>query len=200
MDMFLDLKYSDWRNKRMNKISIDAFLREYSVAAKQNENVIKAFIKKHITNNYVSFFEKCVYCDSIVKASCHIKEGDKEIVKFNSPNRYVGFTMRLLDLYTDLEIDFKDGEFVNQYDKLNAVNAINYLINGIPENEYAEFTTILNMKLDDFRDNEYSVAALIYNLKESFVLTRDIIDQVLESDEVKTLIEESETVNEDENK
>ena len=182
----------------MKKISVDAFLREYSISAKQTGSAMETFIKKHITNNYVSFLEKCVYCDSIIKASCYFKEDDYEFIRFNSPFRYIGFIMRLIDLYTDLEIDFKDAEFINQYDQLNKVGAINDLVDGIPENEYSEFTTILNMKLDDLRDNEYSITALFYNFKKSFSITNDIINQVLESDEIKKLVEEFKTI--DENK
>lgn len=182
----------------MKKISLDAFLREYSVASKQKGTAVETFIKKHITNNYVSFLKKCVYCDGIIKASCYVKEGDDEYIRFNSPARYIGFIMRLIDLYTDLEIDFKNAEFVNQYDELNKVGAINDLVAGMPENEYSEFTTILNMKLDDLRDNEYSTTALLYNFKKSLSLTSNVIDQVLESDEVKNFIEEFKTINEKE--
>lgn len=187
-------------------ISVDGFLREYSVANKQKGTAMEVFIKKHVVKDYVPFLEKCVWCDGIIKASCHVVDLDEsgnitnEFVKINSATRYVSFVMRLISLYTDVEIDFENAEFVNQYDQLNKVGAINDLITGIPENEYDEFSTILNMKMDDFRDNEYSVAAFIYNFKKSIALTNDAINKALESKEVKALIEELKALSENENK
>lgn len=172
----------------MGKISVDAFLREYKVAAKQKDSVVEDFVKKHITTKYVGFITKAVHCDNIVKSSCHIKDGDKEFVKINSTNRYLFFVMRLLQLYTDIE--FKEEDIVSEYDKLNEVGAINELIAAIPEAEYSEFSTLLNMKMDDFRENEYSLTALIYNLKQSFSLSEEIINEVLNSPEVQAKIEE----------
>ena len=172
----------------MGKISVDAFLREYKVATKQKESVVEDFVKKHITTKYVGFITKSVYCDNIVKASCHIKDGDREFVKINSTNRYLFFVMRLLQLYTDIE--FKEEDIVTEYDKLNEVGAINELIAAIPESEYSEFSTLLNMKMDDFRENEYSLTALVYNLKQSFSLSEEVINEVLNSPEVQAKIEE----------
>ena len=172
----------------MGKISVDAFLREYKVAAKQKDSVVKDFVKKHIATKYVGFITKSAYCDNIVKASCHIKDGDREFIKINSANRDLFFAMRLLQLYTDIE--FKEEDIVTEYDKLNEAGAINELIAAIPESEYSEFSTLLNRKMDDFRENEYSLTALVYNLKQSFSLSEEVINEVLNSPEVQAKIEE----------
>ena len=74
------------------------------------------------------------------------------------------------------------------YDKLNEVGAINTLIAAIPESEYSEFSTLLNMKMDDFRDNEYSITALLYNFKESLALTEEVIQSVLNNPKIKELL------------
>lgn len=172
----------------MGKISVDAFLREYKVAAKQKDSVVEDFVKKHITTKYIGFLTKSAYCANIVKASTHIKDGDREIIKINSDSRYLFFVMRLIQLYTDIE--FKNEDTVSAYDKLNEVGAINELIAAIPEAEYSEFSTLLNMKMDDFRENEYSLTALAYNLKESFSLSEELIGEVLNSPEIQAKIEE----------
>ena len=86
--------------------------------------------------------------------------------------------MRLIELYTDIEIDQE--KVWEEYDKLNKVGAISTLMNAIPEVEYAEFSTILNMKMDDLRDNSYSVTALFYNLKNSLSISEEIINSVIE--------------------
>ena len=170
-------------------ITVENYVKMYKANSKAKDKTFEDFMKKHIVKDYIPFVEKCVWCDNIVKVSCHSTEGEHEYVKINSANRYVAFVMRLIDLYTDIEIDFKDAKFVGQYDELNKVGAINALITSIPEDEYSEFTTILNMKMDDFRDNEYSVTALLYNLRKSFSLSEEVIDKVLESDEFKVIVE-----------
>ena len=164
----------------MGKISLDAFLREYKVAAKQKDSAMENFIKKHITTDYIDFLQKDTICASIIKATTHVQSTDRNIVKVNSASRYLLFIMRLIDLYTDIEIDFTETNFVKQYDELNKVGAIYVLINSIPENEYAEFDTILQMELNDFRENEYSLTAFLYNLKESLTLSEEVINSVLE--------------------
>lgn len=171
-------------------ITVDMFVKTYNANSKAKDKTFEDFIKKHITTQYIDILQKDVYCSSIVEASCYAKEGDRRFIKFNSVARYIGFIMRLIDLYTDIEIDFNDAKFVSQYDQLNKIGAIETLIASIPESEYAEFSTILNMKLDDLRDNEYSITALLYNLKQSFSLSSEALAEVLDSPEVKKAIEE----------
>lgn len=172
----------------MGKTSIDNFIKIYTINSKAKDKTFEDFIKKHITTEYIDFMTKCVYCDSIVKSTCYVKDGDKEFVKINSANRYLFFVMRLLQLYTDLDINNKNP--LDDYDKLNKVGAIETLIAAIPESEYTEFSTLLNMKMDDFKDNEYSITALLYNLKQSFSLSAEVITEALKSPEIKKFIKE----------
>lgn len=158
-------------------ISVDAFIREYKVAAKQNDSVMEKFLSKHITESYINYITKVTYCDNIIKASCYVKDGDIEIIKINSSSRYLFFVMRLIDLYTDIDIDKENVSA--EYDKLNEVGAINLLIASIPKNEYSEFSTLLEMRMDDFRDNEYSLTAFLYNIKQNLYISEEIINSVL---------------------
>lgn len=167
-------------------ITVDMFCKTYKANSKAKDKTFEDFIKKHITTDYVDYITKVVYCKNIVKASCYIKDGDREFIEINSENRYLFFVMRLIELYTDIEID--DENVVAEYDKLNQIGAINTLIAAIPKTEYSEFRTILDMKMDDFRDNEYSITALLYNLKNSFSLSEEVINSV-----IKDLVKETET-------
>ena len=162
----------------MGKISVDAFIREYGVAAKQKGSAMDSFIDKHITTKYIDFIRKSVICDGIVDSTCHIVDGDRKLVKVNSANRYLFFVMKLIENYTDIE--FANEEVVETYDKLNEIGAIDVIVGSIPKSEYSEFQTILNMKMDDFRDNEYSLTAFLYNLKESFSISEEVINSVIE--------------------
>jgi len=159
-------------------ISVDSFVKAYRTNIKTTEDNFKKFINKHIVTDYVPYITKCSYCDAIVKATCFVKDGNREFVKINSANRYLFFVMRLIELYTDIEIN--EEEVVYEYDKLCKEGAINVLISSIPEAEYTEFSTLLKMKMDDFMDNEYSFTAFIYNLKESLNISEEIINSVIE--------------------
>ena len=167
-------------------ITVDMFCKTYKANSKAKDKTFEEFIKKHITTEYVDYVTKVVYCKNIVKASCYIKDGDREFIKINSEKRYLFFVMRLIELYTDIEID--EDNVVSEYDKLNKIGAIDVLMSAIPEKEYTEFSTLLNMEMDDFRDNEYSITALLYNLKNSFSLSEEIINSV-----IKDLTKETET-------
>lgn len=160
-------------------ITVDMFVKTYKANSKTKDKIFEEFIQKHITTTYIDFVTKNVYCDSIIKASTTVKDGDREFIKINSTSRYVFFVMRLIQLYTDIELDNEN--IISEYDKLNEVGAINVLMSAIPESEYTEFETILNMKLDDFITNEYSVTALFYNLKQGFNISEEIINSVLEN-------------------
>lgn len=161
-------------------ISVDMFCKTYKANSKAKDKTFEEFIKKHITTDYIEFLEKDVICTAIVDATCRIQVGDKKVAKINSTGRYLLFVMRLIDLYTDIDIDFKDANYVREYDALNRIGAVDALIDAIPKSEYAEFNTILNMKMDDFRDNEYSITAFMYTLKESLSISEEIINSVIE--------------------
>ena len=161
----------------MKKISVEMFCKTFKVQAKGAEKTFKDFLNKHIVTDYVDILKKSVICQGIVKATCYAKDGDREFVKFNRVGQYIFFIMKLIELYTDIEID--GNRLSDQYDELNKVGAINALISAIPESEYNEFYTILNMCIDDMRDNEYSITALLYNLKQSFSLSEEVISSVL---------------------
>ncbi len=173
----------------MGKISVDAFLREYNVAAKQKGTAVETFIKKHIVKKYIPYLDKDSICTRIIYASCYADK-ERKIVRFNTPGKHILFNMNLIDLYSDIEIDFKGNKLIEQYDKLMESGAIYLLVAAISDEEYMEFNTLLDMKLDDLRDNEYSITALLYNLKDSLSLTDEVITNALKSPEVKAMIEE----------
>lgn len=160
-------------------ISVEMFCKNYKANLKAKDKTFEDFINKHITTQYIDFVEKNVYCDKIIESCCYINndDDDRKIIKINSTQRYLFFIMKLISLYTDIE--FGD-EIVTAYDELNKIGAINVLIAAIPESEYTEFSTILNMKMDDFRDNVYGITPMLYNFKESFSISDEIISSALE--------------------
>ncbi len=154
-------------------MNVNEFVNKYKIS--QNKEDI---IKKIIKNTYVPYLEKCVWCTKTIQASTKIV--DTDIVKIDSATQYIGFVMRLMDLYTDLDIKFENAEFVNQYDALAKLGAVVPIISAIPQSEYAEFKMILDMKNSDFRENEYSITALLYNFKKSLNITEETINNAFE--------------------
>ncbi len=168
-------------------ITVENFIKVYKANLKAKDKTFEDFIKKHITVQYVKFLEKNVWCDSIISSTCYTTVGDKKIIKMNSVARHICFTMRIIDLYTDIDIVFEGTKFLEQYDELNEIGAIEVLIGAIPETELEEFNILLNMKLNDLRDNEYSITALLYNLKNSLDISEEIIESA-----IKEILEDSE--------
>ena len=77
-------------------ITVDMFVKTFKANVKAKDKTFEEFINKHITTKYVSYINKVAHCDSIVKATCHIKDGDREIIKVNSPNCIMFFKMKLI--------------------------------------------------------------------------------------------------------
>ena len=179
-------------------MDLQLFLKNYK--AHDGKKTMDEFINKHITVKYIPYLEKYAYCESIVKSTCHT---DKDIIKINRPGQLMSFLMRIIDLYTDIDIEFKNGKFVEQYDELKKVGALDALVSFIPESEYIEFSTILTMAMDDFRDNEYSIEAILYNFKTGLSLASDSfvqgLTEALEKPEIKEAIEKLRSENKDSN-
>lgn len=161
-------------------ISVEKFCTGFKNNSKTVDNKsLKEYIKKHITTDYVDFLMKDTVCNAIVEATSYIKDGDRKIVKINSNNRDLFFTMKIISLYTDIDISFDNDDVVKQYDKLNKIGAIDALLEAIPKNEYAEFSMMLSTKINDFRENEYSITALLYNLKQELSMSSEVIQSAI---------------------
>lgn len=163
-------------------MTVDNFIKNY-----KSSNNKEQFWKKHITTTYIPVLKKQAYSTIIADKGNHITVGDRTTFKSQSLVTYISFTMRLIDLYTDIDVKFKDGEFVNQYDELNKNGLINEIVAAIPESEYKEFKTILQMETDDLYQNEYSVPALLYSIKESLSMSSEVMSKALDNIDLSAL-------------
>lgn len=167
-------------------ISVDVFIKTYKATSKAKDKTFEDFIAKHMTTTYIPYLTKVAYCQDIVEKTSHrIIDRNRKIVKVSSPSRHLFFTMKLIELYTDIEFNTyeevdKDNNISIDYDKLKECGAAPVLISAIPEEELDEFTTILTMVIDDFYQNEYSLTALAYNAKESLSLSEEVINSVID--------------------
>ena len=163
-------------------MTVDNFIKNY-----KSSNNKEQFWSKHIKTQYIDVLTKSVYAESIVDVSNHITVGERRIFKSNALSTHLAFTMRLVDLYTDIDVEFQDAKFIEQYDKLNKIGLIEEILSVVPKKERLEFNTILQMKTDDLYQNEYSVPALLYSIKESLSMSSDMLGKAFDSIDFEAL-------------
>ena len=69
----------------------------------------------------------------------------------SSVDRYVNYVLTLLSCYLNININFKNK--YEEYDLLNSSSLVDVLLNMIPQKERNEFSTIMNMVLDDLKNS-----------------------------------------------
>lgn len=152
-------------------MTVKEFVEKYKKLT--NDNAREKFVSERIKyKNYISFNEKVVLCEQIVRQTSIeiIKDSEgKEIdrkYKINSPARFLFSTMEQIRLYTNLE--FPMTEALENYDLLNEYGLIDILISKIPAKEQSEFVTVLNMTMDDFMQNNISIESSLSMLVDRF--------------------------------
>ena len=122
----------------------------------------KAECAKRVKNKYVPFTTKIAECSKIVKATMDYNG----VPNVTTPMRFLLFHMTLLKFYTDLELS---DDVITEYDLLNEAGTLDGtdgtdgLIGSLPVHEYKEFTTLLNMCVDDYISNNRDLVAYIEN-------------------------------------
>lgn len=152
------------------------FVERYNNTA--NNTLKEQLLSKIKITPYVSIIKKDAYAQLIVDKTTFEQESydDNGITKYrktdkirvNSVAQYVQFCRAVIELYTDLEIDEDDKEFIKGYDALKSSGFLDILMIGsdkaeplIPMNELSEFKTILDMKVSDTLKNYSDPQAFI---------------------------------------
>lgn len=95
--------------------------------------------------DYVSFLSKMGTCDGIIQRSMFVND---EYIP-NTPFLNVSLQMKLIDLYTTIDVDIND--VVGNYDILAASNLIDFLfMYVIPDEEITRFQEMMEQRLSDF--------------------------------------------------
>lgn len=115
-------------------------------------------IEKHIVKQYIPYAEKQAHCENIVRKTMEVKDGDITLFRQNTPARFLFFTLTLIDLYTDIDVDF--GKALEEYDAL-AVNQgmIEAIFAAIPTAELSAFRTLEQMCMDDYMTNNRNLVS-----------------------------------------
>lgn len=121
------------------------------------------FLKEHIVKSYIPLEEKDVRSQIIINNSYYDENGN---FKVNSVAKYMFTFLTIVDMYTDIAINFKDG--LNEYNKLNCLEVLDDIVSLINEKDLDEFKNIINMKCDDIIINEYEPHSFIKTQVERF--------------------------------
>lgn len=155
-------------------MTINNFLKQFKTSTD-----VKKTCEKRIKTNYIPHEDKVRECFLITVLTSYAKKkdangNDYEFYMSNTPKRMVLFNMKLISLYTDIEIDFE--KLNESYDQLEKEDAIMPLLEAIPQKEFERFKNILNFTLNDFYENNRSVAGYLdHNSRAFFNLLEGLI-------------------------
>lgn len=150
------------------KITVAEFVDRYERISPKLQNVPNSreyYVKNAKVVDYILFKDKLAVVTRIVKATTQDSEGN---FRQSSPIRYILFVTELIKAYTNIQ--FREGlELYDDYDLLNKNGLIDQLIAAIPEAEYSEFKTLLNMTRDDLIANKYETHVFFNDLVQATV-------------------------------
>lgn len=149
-------------------MKIDTFLKLYNT--KKTEEEKAATIAQIMNNAHIGYADKVDRAGIIAKNSYHIKETgvdgvEREVFRQNSAAKYMLYSLTLVDLYTTLELDFKQS--LELFEKING-EILDMIIMSIDERERKEFQMLLDFACDDLLVNEYEPHAFIREQVERF--------------------------------
>lgn len=164
-------------------MKFDEFMELYNNCEETDKCII--FVKEHITKSYIPLEEKDVRAQIIINNSYYDDNGD---FKVNSTAKHMFTFLSIVDMYTDIDINFKDG--LNEYNELDKSMALDNILSIIDEKDLNEFKIILNMKCNDVITNEYEPHGYISKQVERFgELVGNVLKPVIEGLDVEKIIE-----------
>ena len=155
-----------------NKILLDDICEQLN--KRTSENAKKAYINQVIKiKPHVSYVARDVVAKQIIDAAhfsfpegidiTNISEDELEniekVPKINRSSQYIMSALMLVDLYTNIKINFAKGAF--QYDKLVESGIINYVLENVPESEINEFKMLIDYKYDEYYQKYFSMKAYV---------------------------------------
>lgn len=147
-------------------IGADRLLKIKSADNNENKPLID-YIKAHIIKEYVSYVDKCNYATRIIRATSYMNiNDDSKVFRQDSTSRYVLHCLALIDLYTDIEIDYSNN-IIQDFDMLEQRGLIAQIIAQISDVEVNRFDMIMSMKYEDLMENERSVNSMIQDAMTS---------------------------------
>ena len=143
---------------------------------------------KHIKLTYMPYVQKSSLVKSIVDTTSYEEVNGIKVYRRNTKNMLFIFTMKLIEAYTDLELNIEN--ISNDYDALMESGAMNGLMNQIPAEEMSILRGMLDMERDDLEHNAHSLISFFESKSEAIRLAMDSMAAVLEKPEIQDKIAE----------
>ena len=161
------------QNLRHNNSKIDVleFVSNYKKQA--DDNLKNKYLKDTVQiKPYIPFVEKMIIGKTIMKFSCFDENGNFYV---DSCKKYISVVYQLIENYTNIYINPDDLQV--GYDALCEEGLIEKIVAMIPEHEFKEINTVIQMSFDDVMTNTYENHAFICNLLKKYV---PVIEKYLE--------------------
>ncbi len=132
-----------------------------------------AFIKKHITKEYLGYAEKMALAQNVARFSSHAidKDGNVGDYRRDTMMQYFLTQMDIIAKYTDIEVP---AELMTEaYDALSECGALNDVLRSIKETEITMVNSMVQMAMDDTYINEGDVGAILSTKLEAFRIMAD---------------------------
>ena len=121
------------------------------------------YMSSHIINTYIPWEKKVDVCEAIVKATTHIEIDGHKKYCINSPAQYVLYSLKMIKLYTDIEID-ESANVLTIFNFLDKEGVFDVLLQVLPESEMTKMDTIFKMVQKDNYDNERNISSVIEDI------------------------------------
>ena len=159
-------------------MNVDFFVKQIAM----NKDV-EAYLKDKIMKDvYVAYEEKIAKCETIIKNTSTIKDETTgvELYKRNTPACNLFFNLTLIDLYTNIDIDFSKN-MLNDYNELEKHGYIDLLLSHISKNEYVAWQRLFDMIASDYMENNRSLISYFDTKLTAIDKTADSFSKVLTS-------------------
>ena len=169
-------------------MTVKEFIDGYNVAKKKmgsfkdGTDYVGEYVNKHIKTDYVSYFLKMAEAHKVIEFSMYKEVNGKKVFWKDSPTMFQLFVCRLLDHYTDIDLG---SESAQAFDDLNSNGLIEVIIAHIPEQEYKEWNTLVNMIAEDELENTRSFAGYVDTKIEALSM---MLSALADDDDIKAAI------------
>lgn len=122
-----------------------------------------SYVKRHIKRKYLPYVEKIVNAQQIVNNSMY-NDGKFEP---NTPKRHMLYIIKVVQLYTDLDINMDN--LLGDFDAIVENGVADAIMKHIAE-DLVVFESVLNMVVDDVFDKERNYQGYIEKKLDEFIL------------------------------
>ena len=165
------------------------------VENKKKNGGLDEFIESHMKNKYIPLEEKQTRANIIVENTFYEKDNDgTKRFHLNSVGYNMFVFLTLVDLYTDVDIDYKNS--LEIYNKLKEHSVFEMILPRISKSEMDEFKIVCECVKNDAMTNEYEFHAYFRQQVERFgTILSAVIEPFLDKLNAQDIVKALESIN-----